>query len=320
MGHPAAPERFYLGIDGGGTKTRACVVDASGVERATATSGGSNYKAAGVERAAASLRAAAQTAADAAGARLPFTAAWLGVAGVDGPVDIARLQPHVRTLASAMCVTNDAELLLSALPDQIGIALIAGTGSIAVGRGPAGVTLRVGGWGHVLGDEGSAYDLGRRALNAAARAADGRGQPTRLLDRILDAWGLNAADELLDHVYRRADKGFIAQLAPLTLQVARDGDAVARRITRRATLELARAALTLADRLAFDAAPLPLAFGGSLLLRDPDFRAAVAQAITRRRLTGDVALVEQPALSAARAALRLAAPSPARSMTPETAR
>src|SRR6185437_6227673 len=90
-------------------------------------------------------------------------------------------------------------------PAQVGVALIAGTGSIAVGRNAAGVAARVGGWGHLLGEEGSGYAIGSAALNAAVRAADGRGEPTSLLQRILATWGLSAAPELIPYVYADAN-------------------------------------------------------------------------------------------------------------------
>ncbi len=306
MSDPAENIRFYLGIDGGGTKTHAVVVDAQGVERGSALVGGANHQAVGVERAIAQVMAATEEAARAAGACLPFDAAWLGLAGIDSPADMALVLPHLAPLAGVLHLTNDADLLLSALPDQIGVALIAGTGAIAVGRNAAGATTRASGWGHLLGDEGSGYDIGRRALTAATRAADGRGEPTLLLARILEAWGLATASDLIGHVYHGAEKGVIAQVAPLALQAARAGDLVARRIVHRAVVELALACVTVGARLGFGDSPLPLALGGSLLLRDSDFRADVLGAISQRRPLGAVALVEQPAHSAARAAVTLA--------------
>jgi glucosamine kinase len=300
--------RFYLGVDGGGTKTRAVVVDARGVERGSALSGSANAHRLGVESAIEQIAAAAEEAARLACARLPFAAAWLGLAGLDAPADFAALAPRLAALASVVHLVNDAELLLSALPKQVGVALIAGTGSIAVGRNGAGAATRVGGWGHTLGDEGSGYDIGRSALIAAARAADGRGEPTKLLQRILANWGLSAASELIGHVYDGANNGdtaLVAQVAPIVFQAAHAGDRVAQRIVRRGAVELARTAVVAGDQLGFGAAPLPVALGGSLLLRAPDYRDAALRAIRRRRPLGDVALVEQPALSAAQAAITL---------------
>jgi glucosamine kinase len=300
----AGPARMYLGIDGGGTKTRAVVVDAAGVECGSATAGCSNYKVVGVETAARHLMAAADEAWQTAGSG-ELAAAWAGLAGVDGEADLVLITPHLRGLAATMRVTNDAELLLAALPDEIGIALIAGTGSIAFGRNAAGATARAGGWGHLLGDEGSGYTLGQQALISALRAADGRGQPTRLLGDILTAWGAASAEELADRHYREENKAILADLAPVVRQAARAGDAVAQRIMRRGARELGLAAATLARRLELGGAPLAIALGGSLLLRADDYREAVLRALSRRLTLGTVALVEQPALCAARAAINL---------------
>lgn len=307
---PAESQRLFLGVDGGGTKTRAVVVDAAGIERGAATGAGANPHRAGVERAVEAITATATEAARLAGARLPLAAAWLGLSGLDAPADYAALAPRLASLAGATHLVNDAELLLAALPAQVGVALIAGTGSIAVGRNAAGATTRVGGWGHALGDEGSGYALGGAALVAAARAADGRGEPTILLERILSAWGLAEARQLIARVYAGADGGAtapVAQVATVVLQAARDGDAVAQGIVQRGADELALATLTTARALGFGsaAAPLPLALGGSLLLRAADYREAVLRGVSQRIALGETALVEQPALSAARAAITL---------------
>lgn len=310
MSDAVEPACFYLGVDGGGTKTRAVVVDAHGIERGSALSGRANAHWVGVEYAAGQITAAAEQAAHAAGARLPFAAAWLGVAGLDAPVDFAALAPRLASLADVVHLVNDAELLLSALPGQVGVALIAGTGSIAVGRSAAGGAARVGGWGHMLGDEGSGYFIGSAALIAAVHAADGRGAPTSLLDRILAAWGLSAANDLIARVYAGAHVGDItpiAQVAPILFQAAQEGDRVAQRIVRRGAVELARAARVAGDQLGFGAARLPIALGGSLLLRNSSYRDAVLRALSRSRPLGEVALVEQPALSAAQAAISLTA-------------
>jgi N-acetylglucosamine kinase-like BadF-type ATPase len=301
----ARPERLYLGIDGGGTKTRAVVVDDAGVERGAATTGCSNYKVVGAEAAIANLLAAARQAGNASGHDRVFAGAWIGAAGIDGAADLALLSPALGALANTVRLTNDAELLLAALPNQVGIALIAGTGSNAVGRNIVGTTARTGGWGHLLGDEGSGYALGQQSLIAALRALDGRGQPTLLCQRILAAWGVSTAEELADRVYREESAAVFASLAPSILQAARDGDPVARRITRRAALELASMTIALARRLGYSNTPISIALGGSLLLRDASYRDAVLRAIEKQLQLDVVALVEQPELSAARAAIIL---------------
>src|SRR5262249_20279577 len=156
-----------------------------------------NYIAVGIEQAFANLHAAAEQAATNAGCHLPVQAAWLGLAGVDRPSDQKLLLPRIQSLAATLRLTNDAELLLSAVDGAVGVALVAGTGSIALGRDKHGTSARAGGWGHILGDEGSGYEIGRQALQAAMRAADGRGEATLLLERIMRHWSLERPDDII---------------------------------------------------------------------------------------------------------------------------
>ncbi|HEY7358415.1 MAG TPA: BadF/BadG/BcrA/BcrD ATPase family protein [Ktedonobacterales bacterium] len=305
MTQPAARDgagSLFLGIDGGGSKTLAVIVDAQGQERGRAQAASSNYQAVGIEAALAALHAAAEQAARVAGGALPVRAAWLGLAGVDRPADQRLLLPRLHALAGSIRLTNDAELLLSALDDAVGVALVAGTGSIALGRNARGAAARAGGWGHILGDEGSGYDIGRQALQAATRAADGRGEATALLEQITRAWGLERPDDMIGRVYNNDDdKALIARLAPLVLRAARDGDHAARQIARRAADELALAALAVCKSLDFSGGRVGLALGGGLLLNETALRGQVLRRIRRRQPLGRVALVEQPALSGARA-------------------
>jgi glucosamine kinase len=299
----------FLGIDGGGSKTLAVIVDAQGQERGRALAGSANYAAVGVEQAVANLHAAAEEAAQRAGYPLPVKAAWLGLAGVDRPGDQDLLLPRLVPLAEIIRLTNDAELLLSALDDAVGVALVAGTGSIALGRDARGTIARAGGWGHILGDEGSGYEIGRLALQAATRAADGRAKATILLERILRHWSLERPDDLIGRVYNDDDKAEIARLSSLVFQAARAGDHAARTIARHAADELALAALAVCDRLDFSGQRVGLALGGGLLLHEKILRGQVLRRVRRRQPLGRVALVEQPALSAARAAITLATTS-----------
>ncbi|HEY7349097.1 MAG TPA: BadF/BadG/BcrA/BcrD ATPase family protein [Ktedonobacterales bacterium] len=299
------PNPHFLGIDGGGSKTLAVIVDAQGIERGRALAGSANYAAVGVEQAIKHLHAAAEQAAACAACRLPLKAAWLGLAGVDRPGDLALLLPWLQSLADFIRLTNDAELLLSALDDAVGVALVAGTGSIALGRDARGVITRAGGWGHILGDEGSGYDIGRLALQTATRAADGRGEATALLEHIMTHWNLDRPDDMIGRVYNNDDKAEIARLSSLVFLAARAGDHAARKITRHAADELALAAITVCNALDFSGGRVALALGGGLFLHEAAFRSQTLRRIRRRQPLGRVAIVDQPALSAARAAIHL---------------
>lgn len=296
----AETKPLFLGVDGGGSKTLAVIVDEAGCERGRGVAGSSNHEVVGMDRAVAAIHEAVGNATAIAHIDLPLTAAWIGLAGIDHPRDIELLAPAVSFFAATVRMTNDAELALSALAHQIGVAVISGTGSIALGRDAQGSLARAGGWGHVLGDEGSGFGIGREALQCAVRAADGRGRPTELLDSILRHWQLPAPEALLERVYPTFDKTAIAALAPLVLALARAGDPVARKIEMRAASELALAIIAVARRLGIVAGPLPVAFGGGLLIHEEPLRALVIRHLEPTWSVNPV-LVEEPASSAARA-------------------
>ncbi|HEX5439644.1 MAG TPA: BadF/BadG/BcrA/BcrD ATPase family protein [Ktedonobacterales bacterium] len=291
---------LFLGIDGGGSKTLAVIVDEMGNERGRGIAGSSNHEVVGLERAVAAIHEAVAIATAAARTDLPVTAAWMGLAGIDHPRDVAILIPAVRSFAGSVQITNDAELVLSALPHQVGVAVISGTGSIALGRDSQGTLVRAGGWGHVLGDEGSGFSIGREALQCAVRAADGRGPETALLERILRHWQIPEPEALLERVYPTFDKTAIAALAPMVLALARAGDSVARGIEARAAHELALAVIAVARRLGYVAGRLPVAFGGGVLIHEERLRTLVIRRVART-WSVDPVLVEEPASSAARA-------------------
>lgn len=294
----------FLGVDGGGSKTLAILVDGQGRELGRGRAGSANYHTAGLAAASASVRAAAQAAQAAAGGP-PVAAAWVGLAGLDHPADHALLAPHFAGLAPVLRLTNDAELLLGDLPGSVGVGLIAGTGAIAVGRDAGDASARASGWGHLLGDEGGGYDLGRRALQAATRAADGRGPATDLLAAILRHWSLATPADLIASADDHAAPESVAQLAPLVLAAAQSGDRAARAIVQRGARELADAVLAVARQLDLPPA-LPLALGGGLLVYQPEYRALVLRHLRGRRALAPPALVAEPARSAAHGARALA--------------
>jgi N-acetylglucosamine kinase-like BadF-type ATPase len=307
---PATPKCF-LGIDGGGSKTVAVIVDADGNQLGHAQSGSANHHAVGLTTALANLRQASRDAAEQASCSLPVAAGWIGTAGMDNSSDYDLLVSHLYPLAASIRLTNDAELVLSVLDHAVGVALIAGTGAIAIGRDHTGNWKRASGWGHILGDEGSGYYIGRQALQAVVRALDGRGKPTLLTERLLAYWKLRTPEELLMRVYHRADKAEIARLSSLVFEIARKRkDALARQIIYQAAHELALAALTVGDALDFTGGDLPLALGGGLLLFEPDYREQAVRSIRRHRPVHSVTLVTDPALSAARAIRRMALEDP----------
>ena len=258
----------------------------------------------------AALDAAVGAAFAAAGkARTRVAGACLGLAGAGR----AEEQQHVldwarrADLAENIDVTTDAELLLACgTSEGWGLALVAGTGSIAYGRSAEGCTARAGGWGYLLGDEGSGYALVVAALKAIARAVDERGQPTALTERLLAKLGLRQPQELGSALYGGMwDRAKLAGLAPLVLDTADAGDSVAESVAADAARELARTGTAVANKLGFGNRSIPLALAGGVLLGSASYRKRVLEALASLGVQPDpVTLVHEPAQGAVQRALQ----------------
>lgn len=297
---------YYLGVDGGGSKTLAIVVDAEGHEVGRGQAGGSNHNNVGLESALYNMRLAISNAAETVGSALPFRKAWLGISGLDRPADHVMWREHLHDCAEVLHMTNDGELGLSALEGGVGITVIAGTGSIILGVDGQGQTTRAGGWGYALGDEGSGYYIAQKALIAAVHAADGRGPQTRLLEMIMLHWGIAQPEDIIGEVYIADFKAKIARLSRGVFQMAREGDVIAQEIAEQGAKELALAVHTVYQRLEFPEQKVPLALIGGLLVNESEYRARFLNAIRDYgHEIGQVEIVEEPALSAARAAVHL---------------
>ena len=301
--------RFVLGIDGGGTRTRAAIVDLSGRLLGLGEGGPSNLNVSGrdgvrdavrdaVEAARVdAVRDAGRSAGTDAGTvasddvgsdrdQQPFAAAFLGLAGVVTPRDHAEIRSIASELGlapdNAVGVDHDLRIALAGgLGGSAGIVLIAGTGSSCYGRTDDGATWRAGGWGPLIDDPGSGYWLGVRAMATVCRSVDGRGPATALERALPDSLGLDSAGDLL----RMTGTGGltrerIAALAPLVLDAADAGDASATRIVAEAIDELARMVEAVERRLFAGNATMLTMTGG--LTERRSFRDALERAITAR--------------------------------------
>ncbi len=274
---------LYVGIDGGGTRTTAVATDADGHELARVPGEAGIVNVLEPAARAGSLAALARAAAEQAGGR-QIAGLCCGLAGAGREHERAALEDALRAtgVAERVRVTTDAEAALAdALgPTGAGILVIAGTGSIAWGRDARGKTARAGGWGLLLGDEGSAYALGMAALHAVVRARDGRGQPTSLTAAVLEATGAAAPEGLIAWA-AGASKGDLGALAPLVAEAAPAGDLAARAILENAAQELGMHVLALHFRLGpWAEAPL-LALAGGLLAPGGPLRTPVIAALER---------------------------------------
>ena len=261
---------FFLGVDGGGTKTRAWLANASGEIVGRGGGASSNYRAVGAEAAFHALQHAIASACEKARIEpAHIRAACFGLAGADRSGERVMLEEFLHTLLpnARVQIVNDAALILAAgTPHGWGIGIISGTGSFIFGTAADGRTARAGGWGYLLGDEGSGYAIGLGALRAVARAADGRAPQTGLTEKILAQWNLNAASDLIARVYNMNDARIeIAALARVVDDVATDKDEIARAILQEAARELALGARVVADALKFEN-EIPCAVTGGVFL------------------------------------------------------
>lgn len=303
---------ILIGVDGGGSKTLALVATLEGQVVGRGMAGPSNYHAVGLEAATTALETAIHSALEAAGqeACAPTGALCLGLAGMGRSEDRAAFEgwAQERFPNTPVRMVTDAQLVLAAgTPKGWGIALISGTGSLAYGETPDGHNARAGGWGYLLGDEGSGYAIGLAALRAVARAADGRGPQTALTSSVLAQWELPQPQNLVQYVYasrRDIGRAEIAALAPLVEAAAEASileDVCARAIIRQAGQELALALKAVAQQLGFAGftGAIPCALAGSVLVQGRRVNAALLESAAEMGLALDpVTLVAEPALGA----------------------
>jgi N-acetylglucosamine kinase-like BadF-type ATPase len=292
--------QLLLGIDGGGSQTRAAIEDTAGVVLGKGLAGSSNHQSVGFTAATRALHAAIEAARLDAGLEsyIPFDAACFGLAGAGRPDDQVRFTAWAADCAIATYVrcVSDAELVLVAgTPAQWGVALISGTGSLCWARAPDGASVRVGGWGYLLGDEGSGYDLAVRALRLAAQTADGRAAAHTLLAAVLEYWGLDEPTQLIGYVYRpELTRAAIAEVGTLVVNLAEAGDTHAVGLIEQASGELAQLVTAAVGKLGLDAPPLALS--GGLFATSMRLRAALLSRVGTG--LGPVTYVAEPVVGA----------------------
>ena len=240
---------YYLGIDGGGTKTTCAVGDDVHL-LATAVSGPSNIVRVGESRARESLQQAVRRACAAAGITPQRVATTcVGGSGAAHPALAAVVRDCLsEILSSPIDVVGDMQIALEAAFDTgPGVIVVAGTGSIAYGRDQQGRTVRAGGWGFAIGDEGSAQWIGRSAVNSLLRASDRiDGIPeTALAKALFKAWGVSSLSDLA----RAANSVPPPDFAALSPAVFSSNDDVAAQVLAAAGRELSAIALVVIGRL-----------------------------------------------------------------------
>jgi len=300
------PQGHVLGIDAGGTKSVCLLADLSGRILAQSRGSGANLQAVGELEVEKTLHRVMD---EAIGDRnVVPRAICLGVAGVDRGDDAEVVRAIMRRIGykARVIVTNDALVALVAGAERgPGVVIIAGTGSIAYGRNAAGEAARAGGWGYVLGDEGSGYWIGRLALRAVVRHADGRGRPTSLTPLILDHFKVSRPQDLVFEVYHRNLRpSAIAQVARHVQRAMEDGDAVAAGILENGARELIASADSVVTQLGMHRTAFTFVLAGGIFQAVPWLAATLTERLPRLAPQATVRILDrEPAYGAVLIAL-----------------
>ena len=289
----------FLGFDAGGTKTNCVALDATGHFLAEAAGGPANPLRVGFAKASFALEDTALRALrEARQETESVRGICAGVAGAGRPRIARRLVSYLSHAfpQATVRVITDIEIALEAAIGQddlnsgmpnAGIVIVAGTGSAVCGRNSAGKAARAGGWGPWIGDQGSAYDIGRRAVEAALFARDHLGPPTILGEKILRAEGGDAAptntqdwDTILERIAKRPDAVF-PKLFPVVVEAAAAGDAVAQQILAGAAKSLASLAKAVIDSLGLTDQSFTVSKSGGVFSHSAYLDAALDRELSR---------------------------------------
>ena len=314
----AVSSDLILGIDGGGSNTTALLARLHGNNQTIigkGRSGPSNLRSVGEPAAFRALDDAIAAAfLDAGLLRVTAASVVFGLAGAGRQVEqtLVKNWAAQQYIAQHIEVVSDSSLLLAMLPQQWGIAVVAGTGSGVWGRTPDGRTVRAGGWGPLLGDEGSAYKIALAGIRAVLGEYEGCDPKTDLTPRLLECMELKSPDELIPALHGGDwDRTRIAGLASTVIQAALNRDGTANHIVRSAAGDLTNQVHRVAHNLA-TSQPINVAFGGGLFLNHKWYQELVVELLDEPKyggiaLTpGQIHLIDEPA----EGALRIAASAP----------
>ena len=304
----ASKDQYFLGLDGGGTKTDCILVDASGKTLARSTAGPSNPIRAGYAKAWFTLSDAADVVLEHQHIKAcDIRGIYAGIGGAGREVVAKRIATFLENAfpEAAVTVTTDLAITLqAAVGDGEGLVLIIGTGSAAYGRDARGATARAGGRGPWFSDEGSAFDIGRRALAAVVRAEENRGPDTALSHRVLKWLGCSEWNRVLDWVVKNPDDVF-PRIFPLVAELGDKGDPVCEAILTNAAESLTELAASVLSRLNLNDREIPIAKAGGTVGRSKFLDAAIDDGLSRVAPRGRlIPLAMKPAEAAAHLAIR----------------
>jgi len=248
--------KYVIGIDGGGTKTKLLLTDTVGNLIIQKEGGSSNINDVGIESVKNVLNELALSSVEEAGeSQSNCVSLCIGLAGAGRAVEKEAVNAVLRQAGfdCTMYVTDDAETALyGGLDGNAGIIVISGTGSICLGRNDKGEKYRCGGWGYIIGDEGSGYEIGKSILTAIVRGYDGRVPQTALAETVLKHLKLSSPEDLVNYVYRsNVGKKDIASLSVFIDAGCDMQDDASQRIIKHCARELYLMILTVIRKLGF---------------------------------------------------------------------
>jgi N-acetylglucosamine kinase-like BadF-type ATPase len=268
-------DRFFLGIDGGGTKTLTAVSNEKGRILSVIRSGPSNFQSVGIERAYKELKTGITKALKIAKlTKRDITFGGFGISGADRDKDFDIILSILNDILpdTPKVLVNDTTIALRAgTKDCVGVAIISGTGTNCIGFNKKGIMKRVGGLGPLTGDYGAGSDIAMAAYHAAFRYNDGRGPYTILYDIIKRHFRVNDIEDLIELTYYdSADYYRLNTITPYVFIAARKNDRIAKEILINCGKALSRAALTCLKYLFRKDEEVNIAFGGSVFIKQPN--------------------------------------------------
>ncbi|MDO9575766.1 MAG: BadF/BadG/BcrA/BcrD ATPase family protein [bacterium] len=258
---------YVIGVDGGGTKTKAILANDRGEVLGEKEIGQSNYQIIGRENFKKTIIGLINDLIkDSRIEKGKISKVSLGLAGVGRENEKKDVQNILRDAGFYSIVENDAVIaLIGALGGKSGVVIIAGTGSIALGKNESNEIARAGGWGYILGDEGSGFYIGKNALIYALKEYDGRGKKTILTEMIKQNLKISNTEEVIPMVYSgKLTRAGIADLAKLVFKAARTGDKIANVILDKAGNELGLLAYAVIKRLKFKSKEVDIGLVGGI--------------------------------------------------------
>ena len=284
-------ESLILGIDGGGTKMTGCLLNGEGRILAYREQPPAIYAKLQGQIVQPIQQLLLKLFEDAGVTNRSVAIAGICSTGIGRPRDreIVTQALNAARIAEHVVVDSDAAgALAGAFAGGPGIIVNAGTGSFAVARTDSGELVRVGGWGYLIGDEGSGFALARNALNAALQDWDGRGEKTALRSMFEKHFGVESIDLAISQIYAPDfDRGQMARLSPLIFGAAEQGDSVAARLIRETGFELGRHVMAAVHRFG-SAKRIALSLMGNLFRRETELLPSFWEALGKESSRIDV--------------------------------